>query len=47
VLNFASPSHLSATAQRIAGTKPASLARLRTVDLIDRFVRGHGRSRGK
>ena len=46
VLDFASQSHLSATAQRVLGTKPASLARLRTVDLIDRFVRGHGRSRG-
>ncbi len=46
VLAFASPSHLSTTAQRIAGTKPASLARLRAIDLIDRFVKGHGRSRG-
>jgi AraC-like DNA-binding protein len=45
VLEFASSSHLSSTAQRVIGTKPASLARLRTVDLIDRFVRGHGRSR--
>ncbi len=46
VLAFASPSHLGATAQRIAGTKPTSLARLRSVDLIARFARGHGRSRG-
>jgi len=46
VLGFASSSHLSTTAQRIVGTKPASLTRLRTVDLVDRFVRGHGRSRG-
>jgi AraC-like DNA-binding protein len=46
VLAFASPSHLSTTAQRIAGTKPASLTRLRTVDLVDRFVHGHRRSRG-
>jgi len=45
VLDFASSSHLSSTAQRIVGTKPASLARLRSVDLIQRFVRGHGRSR--
>jgi AraC-like DNA-binding protein len=45
VLDFASSSHLSTTAQRIVGTKPASLTRLRTVDLIERFVRGHGRSR--
>lgn len=46
VLGFASSSHLSSTALRVVGTKPASLARLRTVDLIDRFVKGHGRSRG-
>jgi AraC-like DNA-binding protein len=45
VLDFASSSHLSSTAQRIVGSKPASLARLRTVDLIQRFARGHGRSR--
>jgi AraC-like DNA-binding protein len=45
VLGFASPSHLSTTSQRIMGTKSASLSRLRTVDLIERFVRGHGRSR--
>jgi AraC-like DNA-binding protein len=47
VLGFASASHLSTTSQRIVGTKSASLSRLRTVDLIDRFVRGHGRSRGR
>lgn len=46
VLGFASSSHLSSTAQRIAGTRPTSLARLRTIDLIDRFNRGHARSRG-
>lgn len=46
VLSFASPSHLSTTAQRIAGTRATSLARLRTVDVIDRFARGHARSRG-
>jgi AraC-like DNA-binding protein len=46
VLGFASSSHLSSTAMRVVGTKPASLARLRTVDLIDRFSKGHGRSRG-
>jgi AraC-like DNA-binding protein len=46
VLEFASPSHLASTAQRVVGTKPASLARLRTVDLVDRFAKGHGRSRG-
>jgi AraC-like DNA-binding protein len=46
ILDFASSSHLSSTALRVVGTKPASLTRLRTVDLIERFVRGHGRSRG-
>lgn len=46
ILGFASSSHLSSTAQRIAGTRPTSLARLRTIDLIDRFNRGHARSRG-
>jgi AraC-like DNA-binding protein len=45
VLDFASSSHLSSTAQRVVGTKPASLSRLRSVDLILRFTRGHGRSR--
>lgn len=45
VLDFASSSHLSSTAQRVVGIKPASLARLRSVDLIQRFTRGHGRSR--
>jgi AraC-like DNA-binding protein len=45
VLGFASPSHLSTTAVRIAGTKPASLTRLRAVDLFERFSRGNGRSR--
>ena len=46
ILDFASSSHLSSTALRVVGTKPASLARLRTVDLVERFARGHGRSRG-
>jgi AraC-like DNA-binding protein len=46
VLGFASPSHLSVTASRVLGSRPASLARLRTVDLIDRFTRGRTRSRG-
>ena len=45
VLGFASASHLSSTAQRVVGTKPASLARLRAVDLVDRFSQGRGRSR--
>jgi len=47
VLGFASTSHLSTTSQRIVGTKSASLSRLRTVDLIERFARGHGRSRSQ
>jgi AraC-like DNA-binding protein len=46
VLDFASSSHLSSTAQRVVGSRPASLARLRAVDLVDRFTRGHRRSRG-
>ena len=45
VLDFASSSHLSSTAQRVVGTRPASLARLRAVDLVERFTKGHGRSR--
>ena len=45
VLVFASPSHLTGTAQRIVGTRSASLARLRTTDLIERFRAGRGRSR--
>ncbi len=47
ILAFASSSHLSSTAMRLIGTKPASLARLRTVDLIQRFAKGHGRSRSR
>jgi len=46
ILDFASSSHLSTTAQRIIGTRPVSLARLRTVDLVERFVHGRTRSRG-
>jgi AraC-like DNA-binding protein len=46
ILGFASSSHLSSTALRVIGTKPTSLTRLRTIDLVDRFVKGHGRSRG-
>jgi AraC-like DNA-binding protein len=45
VLGFASASHLSSTTQRIVGLRPPSLARLRAVDLISRFVVGRGRSR--
>jgi AraC-like DNA-binding protein len=46
ILGFASPSHLASTASRVVGTRAASLTRLRTVDLVDRFMKGHGRSRG-
>ncbi len=46
VLGFASSSHLAVAASRISGTRPASLARLRTVDLIERFAQGRTRSRG-
>lgn len=46
ILEFASSSHLASTAVRVIGAKPTSLTRLRTVDLVDRFVKGHGRSRG-
>ncbi|MGQ0647798.1 MAG: helix-turn-helix domain-containing protein [Gemmatimonadaceae bacterium] len=45
VLGFASSSHLSTTAQRIIGTRPTSLARLRAVDLFERFGQGRSRSR--
>ena len=45
ILGFASVSHLSTTAQRILGAKSASLARLRTADLIARFRQDRGRSR--
>jgi AraC-like DNA-binding protein len=45
VLEFASSSHLSTTAQRVTGTRPVSLARLRGLDLIARFCRGRTRSR--
>ena len=45
VLGFASSSHLSTTAQRIVGTRPTSLARLRAVDLVERFGQGRSRSR--
>lgn len=45
VLGFASSSHLSSTAQRVVGTRPSSLSRLRAIDLLDRFAHGRGRSR--
>ena len=46
ILGFASSSHLAVTAQRVLGTRPASLSRLRTVDLLERFTQGRTRSRG-
>jgi len=45
ILGFASSSHLAVAAARISGTRSASLARLRTVDLIERFSQGRTRSR--
>jgi AraC-like DNA-binding protein len=45
VLDFASPSHLTSTAQRILGVKSVSLTRLRAHDLIERFRQGRARSR--
>lgn len=38
VLGFASSSHLSGTSQRLVGARASSLTRLRTVDILDRFV---------
>ena len=46
VLRFASASHLSTTAQRVVGMRPTSLARLRAIDLVERFSMGRGKSRG-
>jgi transcriptional regulator GlxA family with amidase domain len=46
ILRFASPGHLATTAQRIAGARTASLARLRLGDLVERFAAGRSRSRG-
>lgn len=45
VLGFASSSHLSTTSLRIIGTRPTSLARLRAIDLFERFGQGRSRSR--
>ena len=38
ILGFASSSHLASTARRVVGTRPSSLARLRTMDLLERFA---------
>lgn len=40
VLDFASSSHLSTTARRVAGVSSSSLVRLRAVDLVGRFGDG-------
>lgn len=45
ILEFASPSHLANTAERVAGIRPASLTRLRPRDLMARFTQGRYRSR--
>ena len=42
VLGFASPSHLSETCQRVVGVRSLSLARLRSQDLIERFLASGG-----
>jgi len=47
VLAFASASHLASTAQRVCGTRAASLARLRAGDIIERFRQGRARSRSR
>lgn len=38
VLDFASPSHLSATVMRLIGARSSALARLRAIDILDRFL---------
>lgn len=45
VLGFASSSHLSSTVQRLVGAKASSLARLRAVDLLERFQRTNAEER--
>ncbi|MCC7195169.1 MAG: helix-turn-helix transcriptional regulator [Gemmatimonadaceae bacterium] len=48
VLQFASASHLASTAQRVCGTRAASLARLRAGDILERFQQqGRGRSHSR
>ncbi len=46
VLSFASSSHLSGTTQRLVGAKASSLSRLRTIDLLERFMQTQGESDG-
>lgn len=43
VLKFSSSAHLSLTAQRLIGRRASSLAAMRGVDVIDRFVDEHVR----
>ncbi|HEX5581239.1 MAG TPA: helix-turn-helix domain-containing protein, partial [Gemmatimonadaceae bacterium] len=38
VLGFSSSSHLATTTQRLVGARPTSLARLRAIDLVERFT---------
>jgi AraC-like DNA-binding protein len=45
ILDFASPSHLASTAERVAGIRAASLTLLRTRDILARFAQGRSRSR--
>ena len=45
VLRFASPSHLAASARRIAGATPLELPRLGVRQVLSRFLKGRTRSR--
>lgn len=45
ILGFASGGHFSATARRVAGVSPVDLARLGPRGVLQRFLRGHTRSR--
>jgi AraC-like DNA-binding protein len=44
VLRFSSSAHLSVTAQRLIGRRASSLAAMRGIDVIDRFVEEHRRN---
>ncbi len=46
ILRFATPSHLSATARRIAGVSPGGLGALGARGVLANFARGKTRSRG-
>ncbi|MGH7664258.1 MAG: helix-turn-helix domain-containing protein [Gemmatimonadaceae bacterium] len=43
-LGYASSSHLSNSSKRLVGTRPLSLTRLRSVDIIERFAKGRFRT---